>query len=358
MRPKGRAPSGGLANRSGSPGRMQRSGLHPASQRARDRRCPSRIGLGRSSRIERSTREVPSQGLTRSRHGPWPVTSRLAAARAGARESSARSRRGRRKPPRRKARKPPAAKRCSRGRPRARWAGFGRCAVVLADCFDCRSRRAARGPLPIRPAGEEPVDRSGSSLQRESSGGEGASEAGSRAANPRDRWRARCVRESGQSRALVDGRRPGPGKPQSLTRLRWKRSWCFAEARFVRVEAGRETGRQRFSRRPCERPTTPSQWGLRPVGGAWPRARFDSRRGTAREGAEAGYAPSNACSPGVRIVERRSGATRHASPFPEARKGRVERGGERQVVIRGASRGARESTDPRVHVQCVGCRSR
>jgi hypothetical protein len=150
-----------------------------------------------------------------------------------------------------------------------------------------KSTSGAR-PIPIRPAGEEPVDRSGSSLQRESSGGEGASEAGSRAANPRDRWRARSVRESGQSRALVDGRRPGPGKPQSLTRLRWKRSWCFAEARFVRVEAGRETGRQRFSRRPCARPTTPSQWGLRPVGGAWPEARLNSRRGLRARGPKLG----------------------------------------------------------------------
>jgi len=120
--------------------------------------------------------------------------------------------------------------------------------------------------------------------------------AGGQSAGPvagSERSRKRAIR------ALVDGRRPGPGKPQSLTRLRGKRSWCFVEVRFVRADAGRETGRQRFSRRPCERPKTPSQWGLRPVGGAWPRI---SRRGesrAARARAEAGYAPSNACSLGV-----------------------------------------------------------
>jgi len=209
-------------------------------------------------------------------HGPWPATSRLAAVRRGDRESVARPRGGRRKPPPRKTRKPPATRRCARGRPRARSAGFGRCAVVLADrCFGCRSRRAARGSS--RPRVKSPWTRGGSSPQRESGGGERASEAGSRAANPRDRWRARSVRESGLSRALVDGRRPGPGKPHSLTRRRWKRSWCFVEVRLVRAEAGRETGRQRFSRRPCSRPKTPWQRGRRPVGGARP-SKLDSIR--------------------------------------------------------------------------------
>jgi len=256
-----RAPSGGLAKP------LRFAGAHCSAAVSTLRRNELATGGVRavsgwgeapaSSDRRGRRRAADSKG---PRHGPWPVASRLAAVRTGDRESVARPRRGRRKPPFRKTRKPPATTRCARGRPRARSAGFGRCAVVLADrCFGCRSRRATRGSS--RPGVKSPWTRGGSSPQRESSGGERASEAGSRAANPRDRWRARSVRESGLSGAFVDGRRPGPGKPHSLTRRRWKRSWCFAEVRLVRAEAGRETGRQRFSRRPCSRLKTPWQGG-------------------------------------------------------------------------------------------------
>jgi hypothetical protein len=96
--------------------------------------------------------------------------------------------------------------------------------------------------MPIGPRVKSPRTRSGSSPQRESSGGEGAPEAGSRAVSLRDRWRVRSVCESGHSRALVDGRRPGPGTPPSLTRRRQKRSWCFAEVRLVPGRGGARNG--------------------------------------------------------------------------------------------------------------------
>jgi hypothetical protein len=204
--------------------------------------------------------------------------------------------------------------------------------------------------MPIGPRVKSPRTRSGSSPQRESSGGEGAPEAGSRAVSLRDRWRVRSVCESGHSRALVDGRRPGPGTPPSLTRRRQKRSWCFAEVRLVRAEAERETGRQRFSRRPCERPTTPSQWGCRPVGGARSRARARKTRrdeGCARWSRS--WAPRRQAWAHLG-PDRRKAVRRRSHHFsvrdPQgSRAGRCTAGG-----LRGASRRARESADPRVYV--------
>ena len=90
--------------------------------------------------------------------------------------------------------------------------------VVLVDCVDCRSRRAAPGQSP---------DGDGSSLSLGHTRwkGERASEAGSRrqsretvAGSPRS------LREQVEG-ALVDGRRSGLWKRPSLTRRWWKRVW-------------------------------------------------------------------------------------------------------------------------------------
>jgi len=108
------------------------------------------------------------------------------------------------------------------------------CAVVLADCGGCRSRRAALGP--------RSKDRGSSSLARTPEG-ERAQRANKRrkpdrvgesrrARKQRDRWRAprdptRHARKRWRDRGREhsdDGRRPGPTKAPSLTRGRRRRT--------------------------------------------------------------------------------------------------------------------------------------
>jgi len=104
--------------------------------RSRDNRCSSLIGLGRSSRRERSRREMPNSAHAEAR--PLAREFSVGQAPQGA--------------------EPPATRSCARGRPRARCAGFGR--------SHGRARRShwlqksMSGVWPIGPRGEEPPDHS------------------------------------------------------------------------------------------------------------------------------------------------------------------------------------------------------
>jgi len=105
---------------------------------------------------------------------------------------------------------------------------------VLADCFGCRSRRAAPGPsgnakgLAPRPwKGNLPGARGANGRRKPARGGEVVrTVAGSR------------------KRALVDGRRSGPTKSSSLTRRRRKRIWLLAG---IEPRPDRSGARQRAS---------------------------------------------------------------------------------------------------------------
>lgn len=165
-----------------------------------------------------------------------------------------------------------------------------------------RLQKSTSGVRPITAAGEEPADPTlGLALRRES------------AARVKERWKParrwqnretgggrRVVRASGLRGAFVDGRRSGSGKPLSLTRERWKRSWHLEDARVhTRVVAGRDRERQRLARRLRTRSKTPCAKGRRPVTAPGPLR----LKRAARKQVEAGGAPSNACPPGVGLPQ-------------------------------------------------------
>jgi hypothetical protein len=85
-----------------------------------------------------------------------------------------------------------------------------------------RLQKSTSGAWPLEPSSEELGEHSSgsSSSARERGRREEASEAGSPAAKPRDRWRALTKRKSAKAldwRALVDERRSGSGKLVALT---------------------------------------------------------------------------------------------------------------------------------------------
>lgn len=158
----------------------------------------------------------------------------------------------------RKEAKPPATRSCPPGRPGERCAGFERFEVVLAGRSRIAEVDERRVALPIRrrrAAGNEV----GSSPPRARATG-WRSSVGSRSAvaKPCDRWRARG--SPGVRRALVDGRRLGPGKPSALTCRWWKRSWFLEDdvgSKARRVRRGATGGVRGFFRRSRSRSITP-----------------------------------------------------------------------------------------------------
>jgi hypothetical protein len=149
-----------------------------------------RIGSGRSFRREQSRRRAPGG---RKPPGPWPVKPRLEPFRKewnhpkpqvrrglswrarGPVPTGPRARRGsiRRRGVAAAVSSPFTGRRARRAQsPRRAERGSGDRAVVLAECFDCRSRRAALGPFRLTAAGL--------ALPLSGAMGERASEAGSR----------------------------------------------------------------------------------------------------------------------------------------------------------------------------------
>jgi len=133
--------------------------LQPAVQRSHDERCPSGSGRGsaRARRLARASgselvgcgfglvrplaRETPAGGCRRKRSGLRPLPLRRTAPPVlGAGSPAARLRPGLRRSAASGARKRTLVRALAVG------AGIGRSAVVLADRFGCRSRRAALGP--------------------------------------------------------------------------------------------------------------------------------------------------------------------------------------------------------------------
>jgi hypothetical protein len=113
--------------------------LQSALQRSHDTRCPSGSGRGRAV-LALTRKSVSRRAGRRESTRPWPVKPRLAAAarRVGSRP---RVEHLRRCPPLGK-----PARRASASRGRHEGGSQAVVAVVLADCIDCRSRRAALGP--------------------------------------------------------------------------------------------------------------------------------------------------------------------------------------------------------------------
>lgn len=110
--------------------------------------CPGRSGWGKASERERSPPEEPRRGA--SLCGPWPVTCSVGhASRAAATQHTTAA--------------PPAVRAPREGDLTRGGQGSNSSAVVLTNRFDCRSRRAARGPS--SGTGEKPVSSGGSSLE-------------------------------------------------------------------------------------------------------------------------------------------------------------------------------------------------
>lgn len=119
----------------------------------------------------------------------------------------------------------------------------------------------------------------------------------------------RNTRKRSCRRHSVDGRRSGPGKPQSLTRRRWQRSWLLAKPGFP-GGAGRDRERQRSivsSARGREH-----RGGEAPPSGGCPVLPSNKEGGRRGDGAEAGVTRRQArAQPGLdrrKTVWRRSRA--------------------------------------------------
>jgi hypothetical protein len=113
--------------------------------------------------------------------------------------------------------------------------------VVLADCFDCRNRRAALG-LRLESVGLASSDPKGDLR--------GAREANERRSSVtrRPSGLAQAIfAPGGEEGIIVDGRRSDPDRSSSLTRRRRKRIWLPGPSTLVVGETGRDRGRQR----PC-----------------------------------------------------------------------------------------------------------
>jgi hypothetical protein len=173
------------------------------------------IGLGRSSHCERSRWEAPSRGkLTSAR----PLARDILAGRAlkGALPSAAQGH------DRKVVVTRPAALAGDRWRGHA---GFWWSVVVLAGSD--RLQKSTGGAWPSEslgrrvPVSSGKLDEAGSSPPaRECRSGEGAPEAGSSVAKPRDRWWApskRRIARVVRSGASVEERRSGSGRSSSLT---------------------------------------------------------------------------------------------------------------------------------------------
>jgi hypothetical protein len=156
----------------------------------------------------------------------------------------------------RKGPRPPAAK-AAQEATLAWCAGFDRSSNCARISF--RLQKLASGARSGRPRVNSPSPPTGSSSSLREQREERKS-AGSRltAAKLWARWRAPSAKAA--RGALVDGRRLGSGKPLSLMRGRWKRSWRFADAQQW-ASAGRDRGRQRPDRRPWARLITPRRGG-------------------------------------------------------------------------------------------------
>jgi hypothetical protein len=117
--------------------------------------------------------------------------------------------------------------------------------VVLADRD--RLQKSTSGAWPIATVGEESADPTvGLALPRESAREcEGASEAESLVAKPRDRWRVpanrRTLRKQHSWEHLSRKGALGRGKPLTLTWVRRKRSW-FLEGNRVSGYLGARQG--------------------------------------------------------------------------------------------------------------------
>ena len=136
---------------------------------------------------------------------------------------------------------------CSSGRPEGRSRG------VRADRGRARGshwlQKSTGGVWPVSPSSEELVDNDVGSSQfarelevanerRKPDRRRQSREIGGGSPNRRNTRKRSCRRHS------VDGRRSGPGKPWSLTRRRWQRSWLLAKLGFP-SGAGRDRERQR-----------------------------------------------------------------------------------------------------------------
>jgi hypothetical protein len=121
-------------------------------------------------------------------------------------------------------------------------AGFRRPAVVLADRFGCRSRRAARGR--VRPGVKNAPEAAGSSPH--SFGSLGAKERrkpdrGGEASGSVAGLRSRSSRESAVAeQALVEGRRPGPSGTVAFDEAAGKP--VLAARRELRLQVRRDGG--------------------------------------------------------------------------------------------------------------------
>jgi len=221
-----------------SPAGVATSSRHEVSER---------IGSGRSLGREQSRRRAPGG---RKPPGPWPVKPRLEPFRKERHHPKKQVRReiigvrgpvptglrarafGRDEghsttrdcsgvPPPRRVREAQSPRRANRG--------SGDRAVVLAECFGCRSRRAALGPLRLTAAGlaSPPMERwgeraseAGSRRQSCENGGGFPSRPGASGPCVHGAIRGRAAREDRVEGALVEGRRPGPWRQPSLTRRR------------------------------------------------------------------------------------------------------------------------------------------
>jgi hypothetical protein len=147
------------------------------------------IGLGRSSRRERSWREAPTHRGSCLGQGPWPVKSWLAASRKRRCHPQFRVTTERSGP-------------WNRLRQRAT-AGEVLRSLAIRGCArgPYRLQKSTSGAWPFAPVNEEFAGPTmGLALPRESARkGERASEAGSSVAKPRDRWRVPANRSDCES---------------------------------------------------------------------------------------------------------------------------------------------------------------
>jgi len=159
---------------------------------------------------------------------------------------------------------------------------------------------------------------------------------------PQTRSAARAGR-FGNSGASVDRRRSGSGKSSSLTRGRRKRSWFLGGVRIYDPCArGARQGASEVVRLPCAWPKTPGQGGAAERRRPAPSLTPPEERGSVRESAEAGGAPSSARPAGV--GSSKGGPTPHGRTRPRSGKHHAVSAARFDV------KRARKSSDPRVLV--------
>jgi hypothetical protein len=203
-------------------------------------------------------------------------------------------------------------------------------------------QKSTGGAWPFTPGSEELLDNGNgsSSSARERWRRERASEAGSPVAKPRDRWRVPSKRRIARAIVLgapVEGRRSGSGKPSSLTRGRWKRSWFL-------TKRPAKTGCLRGARQGASEVRSPAlrvadnakpEWDRR-TGDLRHPHRAERRGGAVSESAEAGGVPSSMRPAGVGSPQ--GGSASHGRTRPSGR-GRIPRSTQRELR-------ARKSNDP------------